>query len=157
MAKRLEFWVELRKTDAFKFQSATDAKAFQANPKLDFSFEPENADDSNKNLKVKLEGDPPSADDFVIVDTQRQRDVVIIMFRVMFKVSVSGKLSEDDFDAWAESDGGWTCAFCEPEGYDCETADFAGETYLGSKDEYGFSFNDNGNTAPAKGKVEFPF
>lgn len=157
MTKRHEFWVELRKTDAFKFSSASDAKAFHADPKLDFSFDPEHSDDSNKKLKIKLEGEQPSASDFVVVETQRQRDVVIVQYRVMFKVSVGSKYTEDDFDVWAENDGGWSCAFCEPVEYECEPAEFAGDTYLGSKDEYGFSFNENGDAKPAKSKVDWPF
>lgn len=142
MAKRNPFSVELRKTEAFKFESIKDARAFEKAPSLKMFFSPEDADDLNKTLKIKIDGDLPVSDEFFVREIKRIKSVIIIAYRVMVKISVDGKFTEDDFDNWAQEQGGWATMYCEPQDYDCEPADYDGHTYLGSKDEYGFSLNE---------------
>jgi hypothetical protein len=82
------------------------------------------------------------ADIFTTIIKQTGRDVYV-KIRVMFKVSVKGQHTEYDFDDWAESQAGQYCVLLEPLTADWEPVeDFAGEVYLGTKNEYGHSFSD---------------
>lgn len=106
------------------------------------SFDPNSADDGNKALQVKIVGNPPSASEISTTVTERKGKDVYVHIRVMFRVSVKGSYTEDNFDLWAESQGGYICVLLEPSTLDWDSLeDFAGEVYLGTKNEYGHSFS----------------
>lgn len=135
--------VELRKEEAFVFENIEDASSFEENPKLNFCFFPEEADDGNETLNVEIVGEIPKADDFCFVEVRRDDNVVALNYRVMFSVVIKDDYTEDDFDEWAYDQGGWSTVRCEPEGYEFDfSEDFEGAAYLGSKNEYGISFSE---------------
>ena len=135
--------VEYRKEDAFTFGSIAHAKKFCDDPRYDFSFNPDCAEDQNKTLRVKIAGTSPSASEICTASLHREGKFVYVFIRVMFKVSVKNGRTADDFDFWAESHGGHYCVQIEPSSTGWEpNEDFAGEVYLGTKNEYGHSFSD---------------
>jgi len=135
--------IECRREDAFRFASIAQAKSFCKNPSFGFSFDPSAADDGNKSLRVKLVGEAPATTDISTTIVKRVRKDVYVNVRVMFVVSVKDNTSQDEFDNWAEYQGGSYCVLIEPHDIDWGVPeDFAGEIYLGTKNEYGMPLSE---------------
>jgi hypothetical protein len=133
--------VEWRQAAELVFEDPSEISAFCADPKLYLEFDIDQCNDENENIHVNfLDKFPIQLEIVKDFSLSRDADDVSISISYMLSVEIDEGKGEDDFDEWAYEESGAYCIRADTDEYSLEFGD--GETYLGTKDAYGFSWNE---------------
>lgn len=139
--------VELRCVFGLVFPDSATARKFASKPRFEVAFRPQESTDKNQSLQIA----PVLGNRFLL--NEEAASVVVRGKRMkvevssVLKIECDARCSDDEFDEWAYDQSGANCFEVCPvpneKGWDFDEEFEGGRVYLGTRDAYGNSLNDD--------------